>query len=219
MRKKILTIIVITVLGLLIITILLIRSKRLGEDPYRNIKGISYSEALNGEGEYFLYIYLKGCPDCEKAEPYILEFAKKANLYVLDVEDATNRTRYDWKMHHELNDVEIGITKEDGTITYYEGESEKKYLESLKLDPYGHKMRYEIKIADEDYINNNSKAEIGKVYASLKTPIIDYSNIKDVQHINIPAMPIMFHIKSGNILEYYFDAPEIIDFLNKYIGD
>lgn len=216
MKKKNMYLIVVSIMGFLIFMLLLMGVQKADENPYRNIKSISYENALNEGGEYYLYVYLIGCPDCEKAEPYILEFAKNANLYVLNVKDATNRTKYNWEQHHELNDIEIGTTDENGTITYYEGESEEKYLNSLNIDTFGHKMRYEIEIADENYVESNSKAEIGKVYASLQTPIIDYSNIEDVNHINIPAMPIMFHIKSGTILEYYFDAPEIIDFLTKY---
>lgn len=184
------------------------------DDSYAFLKKASYEEILDIDEEYYLYVYLEKCPDCKEAEPYILEFASKANLYVLDIMNANNRTRYDWQRHHEVNDIEIGNIKNDGTIDYYSGESGKKYTSSTKLDPYGHKMKYSIKIADENYLEDNKAAEIGKVYAVLKTPIINYSDIEDRKHIIIPAMPTMFHINSGEILEYYFDAPEIIEFID-----
>lgn len=184
-------------------------------NPYASLKAVSYENVLKKDEEYYVYIYLKGCPDCIKAEPYILEFAKNNTLFVLDVDNAIDRERYDWNSHYMQYDIEIGTVDDQGNIIYYNGESEKKYLDATQKDEFGHKMRYEVKIADEEYIEKNSKAEIGKVYASLVTPIIDYSNIEDGEHIVIPAMPIMFHIKSGIILDYYYDAPEIIDFVNQ----
>ena len=107
MKKKNMYLIVVSIMGFLIFMLLLMGVQKADENPYRNIKSISYENALNEGGEYYLYVYLIGCPDCEKAEPYVLEFAKNANLYVLNVKDATLKSGQQMRM------VQLLIMKEN----------------------------------------------------------------------------------------------------------
>lgn len=46
---------------------------------------------------------------------------------------------------------EIGYSKDGKSITYYEGESEDKYLHTKEKNKYGKTKMYEIVIADKEY--------------------------------------------------------------------
>lgn len=58
-------------------------------DVYENLKNVGYTQALTLEdNDYYIYTYKVGCPYCYLAENHILEFAEKANLYVMNIEQS-----------------------------------------------------------------------------------------------------------------------------------
>lgn len=184
-------------------------------DPYSSIPNINAKEALTQiEGEYYVYYYKKNCPYCIKIEPLFLEFANKEKVYIIDVSKFGNKSKnYDWKSLHEANDIEIGVQNADKSITYFSGEDKEKYLVPQGKNQYGKEKRYEIVVADKEYISSNKNARIGYVYASILTPEINYAEVSNSNDIVIAGVPTLLHINDGHIEGFYFDSEEIAEYI------
>lgn len=188
-------------------------------DVYSSLNAISKKESLSQkEDDYYVYYYRQGCPYCKKIEEDFLDFAENHVVYVVDMgKKSNNNMKYDWERHKELYDIEIGEVDAKGNIRYYPGESEEKYVNGENYNEYGKKNIYNIKVADEKYVIGNKKAEIGKVYASLETPVLHYQAMES-NSIVIAGSPILLHVKNHKIAEDYFDSTEIqelFDSLNR----
>lgn len=185
------------------------------QDVYSGLNGISKKETLSQEeDDYYVYFYKQGCPYCKKVEEDFLNFTEDHVVYVVDMDKSSNKKpKYDWDKHAELYDIEIGEEDAKGNIQYYPGESEEKYLNMEEYNIYGKKNIYTIKVADEAYVITNKKAEIGKVYACLDTPVLDYQSM-DSDSLMIAGSPTLLHIKDHKIAEDYFDSTEIQEFFD-----
>ncbi len=180
------------------------------QDVYSGLNGIAKKEILSQEeDDYYVYFYKQGCPYCIQVQEAFLDFTKNHTVYVVDMDKASNvKPKYDWDKHTELYDVEIGETDARGEIHYYPGESEEKYVNSEEYNEYGKKNTYSIKVADEAYVARNKNAQIGKVYACLDTPVLNYQAM-EADSIMIGGSPTLLHIRDHKIAEDYFDAVEI----------
>lgn len=183
-------------------------------NSYSQLTSIRGNQALTQpENDYYVYYYMVNCPFCKQIENEFFEFAKKRQVYIVDIKIKENRTvTYDLKKHREKYDKEIGKTDNYGNIIFYDGESREKYENSTETNQYGKKIKYEIVVADESYVKTNKNARIGYVYASNVTPAIDYSNVSRSEDLVIAGSPTLLHIVNGRVANDYFDSTEISEF-------
>lgn len=195
-------------------------SKYFYSDKYQDLKHIGADKILSqSEQDYFVYVFMDECPDCKTVSGKIRTFNKNVNLYAVDADDVSDLLPvYDWKEHRANYDVVIG-KKMGNEVEYFSQKEKEKYLSSNEENEMGHKMRYVEKVADAEYLEKNPNAKINFVYASLKTPFLDYSNINKDTDICIAGYPTLFHIVNGIIAEYYFDAPEVSVFIEDYLKE
>ena len=73
--------------------------------------------------------------------------------------------------------------------------------------------KYEIKIADKNYLKINKKAKKGYVYASLLTPEIDYSSLQIYSSVELANLPTLLEIKSYHVENYYYDVEDIKQYI------
>lgn len=220
-RKNILIIVTICILSMALLGGgNYVYSKYFYADKYPDLDHIAADKILKqNEDDYYVYIFLDTCPDCKQVSKKIREIDKKITLYAVDADDIVNILPiYDWKMHRSKYDKEIGV-KEGQEIKYFDKEKAEKYLNSDQKNDIGHKLRYIEKIADETYMKKNPNAKEGYVYASLMTPYIDYSQVSESKDICIPGYPLLLHIMDSKIVEYYFDAPEVGEFVDNYLKE
>lgn len=215
MNKKIVKILI--ACGCLIVVIGAIYYKVSSDNPYNQFNNITAKEALSeDQKDYYVYYYMKDCYYCNLIKDEVFEYANNNdNIYFVDLKKYnSDRESYDWETFNTENDIEIGTSSDGKTIEYYEGESEAKYLENLEVNKYGKIKQFEIKIADQDYLNTNKNAELGKVYATQLIPEIDYSQYKAGDKMVIAGAPTLLHIKNGKIDGFYFDSRDIGEFLS-----
>lgn len=183
-------------------------------NSYSQLTSIRGNQALTQpENDYYVYYYMANCHYCKQIENEFFEFAKKRQVYIVDIKIKENRTIiYDWNKHREKYDKEIGKTDNSGNIIFYDGESREKYENSTETNQYGKKINYEIVVADKAYIKTNKNARIGYVYASNETPLIDYSNVSRSEDLVIAGTPTLLHIVNGKVVNDYFDSTEVSEF-------
>lgn len=176
-------------------------------NPYKELQSIKLDEFFDKQGEYYVYAQRAGCPYCDNVKDEIINFAKQNDLYVFDTRAKENEgfKDYDWDKHHIEYDQEIGEIV-DGEMLLNDGLIE----ENLK-DEFS-SVDYTIKKADEEFVELNEGKEVGKVYAIRETPIIDYSDTTS-NNLTIPAVPILYHIRDGKIVNYYCGDVPILDLL------
>lgn len=89
------------------------------------------------------------------------------------------------------------------------------YLNSTEVNDAGKIKEYEIVIADEEYLKENSKAKSGYVYAKLLTANIDDNFSSISRKINVLDIPALFYINSDNDKqESYYGTEAIKEYLN-----
>lgn len=185
------------------------------QNPYTGINEIKTSDTLEQkEDEYYVYYYMRNCPDCIKVQEGFFEFAKSNTVYGVNVVKDKSRKQFDWEGFHEENDKLIGYIQQDGAKEYYSGENEEKYLNSEETNKHGKQNRYEIIVADKEYLLKNKKAQIDEIYASMLRPAIDYASVVNSEDVVVAAVPTLLHIKNGRIVDDYFDSPELLKFFN-----
>lgn len=191
------------------------------KDPYASINHIKNKDIFRqNESQYYVYYYKKDCPYCMRIEDLILKLGNsEETLYIVNMGEDQKIKTYNWEKFHAENDREIGILNLDNTITFYEGESEEKYLSCTEKNKYGKTKVYEIKEADENYLLQNRNARIGYIYASLQTPEINYDTVQKPEDIIIGGVPTLVHITDGKIDAFYYDAPEIGTYLREILGE
>lgn len=180
-------------------------------DPYTSYRAIAPETILKEEDRIYIYFYKLNCPYCEEIEDDMKWYGKtKSTLYFCNMNNEKDKFKsFNWQKFHEENDIEIGKANSDGKIEFYEGQSKNKYENSKETNAYGKTKKYEIIIADEEYLKTNRKAKKGYVYASLKTPEIDYSTCISANDIIIPYVPTILVIEDGKITEFYYGPEEI----------
>ncbi|MBC5746031.1 hypothetical protein FMM74_021400 [Lachnospiraceae bacterium MD308] len=163
------------------------------------------------EEEYYVYYYLEGCPDCEKAKPTLEKLAQSSKVYAVDYyTNASSISYYDWTQHYIDNDLDIGFV-ENGEEVFYVGESREKYENGGWFSEQGKHLYYDVIVADAEYLEMNPSAKLGHIYAVLETPLLDYSNVETTDDILIAGFPTVLHIKGGKIIGYFYDSPDIIE--------
>lgn len=215
-RKKLIVSVIVLVLAVLCGVYFLQDSN----DPYSDYDRISSRETLmkRDSDTYYVYFYKVDCPFCKEIESEIKSFADTDDNYVYFVNADDHKEdikSYDWADFNTKNDIEIGKSQDGKNIEYYDGESEEKYLNNTKTNQYGKVIRYEIKIADEDYMKTNKNAKEGYVYASIQTPEIDYSVLDVGREPIIAGVPTLLKIENKEVTEFYFDSVEIKPFLEE----
>lgn len=177
------------------------------DDPYKELDTVKLREFFVKPGDYYVYAQRAGCPYCDNVKDEIIEFSKKNQLYILDTRAEENEDikDYDWAEHHSKYDEEIGRIC-NGKMVFYNGLTEESLKE--KYSP----LDYTIKVADKDFVKLNNEKEEGKIYAIRESPIIDYSDAS-ASNLIIAAVPTLFHIKEGQVVDYYFGDVQILDFL------
>lgn len=185
------------------------------QNPYMGIDEIKTIDTLEQkEDEYYVYYYMRNCPDCIKVQEGFFEFARSNTVYVVNVVKDKSRKKFDWEGFHEENDKLIGHIQQDGTKEYYTGENEEKYLNNEETNKYGKLNRYEVIVADKEYLLENKNAKIDEIYASMLRPAIDYASVVNSEDVVVAAVPTLLHIKNGRIVDDYFDSPELLKFFN-----
>lgn len=215
-RKKLIVLVIVLVLAVLCGGYFLQGSN----DLYSDYNQISPREILmkRDSDTYYVYFYKADCPFCKKIESEIKSFADVEDNCVYFVNDddyEKNIKSYDWTDFNTKNDIGIGKSRDGKSIEYYDGESEEKYINSTKTNQYGKVIRYEIKIADEEYMKTNKNAKEGYVYASIQTPEIDYSALDVGREPIIAGVPTLLKVENKEVTEFYFDSVEIKPLLEK----
>lgn len=181
---------------------------------YNDFEKTTLKEAFNKNDEYFIYLYKEECPFCEKLQETISKLNKSNKIYIINTaEETDNYKKFDWSSYLTENDKEIGTIDNEGNIKYYNNESESKYININQKNKYGNRMRYDILIADSDYLKVNKKAKIDKIYATRLDPEIDYSKYKSDELLTIAGVPTLFHIKDRKIIGFYFDVEDIKNYV------
>lgn len=217
MNKKLLKVIMVSLV--LIVIAYGAYFKLSSANPYNDHKNIGITELLEQkEHDYYVYFYMKDCYYCNFIKEDLFNFANNNdNFYFIDLTKVNGNERlvYDWEKFNTENDIEIGISKDDKTIDYYNGENEEKYINSNVKNKFGKKKQFEITIADSEYLKTNKNAELGKVYAKEIIPEIDYGKYKKGEKLMLGGAPTLLHINQGTIENYWFDSRDISDFLKE----
>lgn len=186
------------------------------DDPYENVAKISLADFFNqGQDDYYVYFYMVNCPYCNQVKDQMLSFAADAgNVYFVDYLLAENRPtqKYSWAETCSKYNKKIGYIDDYGNKVFLDGESEEKYLNMQ--NEYGKIMRFDFVTITPDNINSFPGASIGDVYTDVQTPEIDYYSMRSYEDILIAGVPSLFRVNEGRIIEFYFDSPEIAEFLN-----
>lgn len=216
MKKKLPIVILLIAVVLIVYLFTSFSSDRGDYDKYEHI---SPRYTLLKEGDpYYVYFYKSDCPYCEDVKDEIKKFAdnKDNTIYFVNTKQSdSDIVEYDWSTLNSENDIEIGISKDGEKIDYYDGESEEKYLNSQELNEFGKVKRYKIVIADDNYLEKNSNAKKGYVYASLQTPEINYDNLQTGNKPTIAGVPTLLKINKDGTTEFYFDSVEIKPYLEE----
>lgn len=182
---------------------------------YDDVKQISTKDFFNQkEDDYYVYYYMEDCPFCNQVKGKMLNFAKKTeNVYFVDYGLLQNRCKsFDWESLMKKYNRLVGKSDKNGNIEFFPGESEDKYKGLKNL--YGKEMRFSFDIVTEDNIYQFPEYQIGDVIANIQTPEIDYYNITSPEQMIIAGIPVLFHVVNGRIVYFYFDSPEIEEFLD-----
>lgn len=207
--KKTLIILASIVLGIVLISIL---NSKVEKDPFKDFQQVLPQNIFSiKDEEYYVYFYKPNCSYCEDIEKDIRYYAMtSSSFYLSNTQNEEAKTSdFDWKSFHEKNDIEIGKLNRSGKVEFYSGESEEKYTKSKEKNAYGKIKRYEIIEAKDDYLEMNSQAREGYVYASLQTPDINYYEISKDDEMIIASVPTLLFIKDGKVQDFYFDSNEI----------
>lgn len=200
---------IISILGISIV----IYAKK-NDVSYLKLAKIRHSEILSQqENDYFIIYYMEGCPDCAEVEAEVCNFASNKKVYAVSYEENKEVIlHYNWKEHRATYDKDIGKII-NGKKIFYDGESEEKYKESNVINEINKRVRYEILIADDAYLSRNPSAVESHIYASVLTPVIDYSLYDDASEVTIAGYPTLLHIQNGKITEFYYDVQEIKSYI------
>lgn len=175
-------------------------------NPYSKLEVISVEDMFEEDGHFYVYFYKDGCKFCDNIAGGIKNLSLNSKVYVNNTNQMKDSKDYDWNIHEQKYDVEIGQKKDDGTMEYYKGytteEIEEKY-------PY---LEYDILLADEEYELLHEGKEKGKVYAICTQPMLEASDLKKENFV-VPAVPFLVEIDNHEVIHYYFDDKQIIQFL------
>lgn len=167
---------------------------------------------------YYVYFYRSDSPDCTQIKEQIWNFTKKNDVFLINTRSKKSKNdirSFDWKTFNTNNDMEIGTTDSTGNIVYYAGESKEKYENNKEVNTFDKLKRYEIIVADKEYISKNENAKIGYVYASILTPEIDYSKVDMLKpKIELAGVPTLMKIHGYTITDSYYGIKEISELLS-----
>ena len=191
-------------------------------DSFSNFDHITPRQILmQNKQNYFVYFYKKDCPYCKKIEKDIIKFSsnKKNKVYFVDVsQHKKDIIQYDWVDFHTNNDIEIGKLTKSGKVKYYK-EFSKNYFKNNKIkNKFDKTVEVKIITADKEYKKQNKNAKSGYVYASIQTPEIDYSSLQIGRQPVIAGVPTLLEIRNKEFYNYYFDSPEIKEFLKNSVN-
>lgn len=179
-------------------------------------KNIFTRNINNPNDTYYIYFYNNDCQECHQIEDQICDFAKENDVYFINTEDKdpdNKISEFDWSTFKTANDIEIGQVDKNKNIQYYDGENGKKYKNSTELNRFNKVKKYEIIIADEEYMKINKKAKKNYVYASLLTPEIDYSSLQIYSTVELANVPTLLEIKNYHVKNYYYDVEDIKQYI------
>lgn len=191
-----------------------ILNSKIERDPFDNFNQILPQNALQLEEEsYYVYFYKPDCSICKDIEQDIRGYAMTSSSFHFSNISKENSkfSSFDWEEFHKKNDIEIGQINKSGEIEFYPNQSKEKYTLSSEKDVFGKIKKYEIIETNEDYLKKNTLAKKGYVYASLKTPDINYYDLTSSDLITIASVPTLLHIENGKVKDFYFDSDEIIE--------
>ena len=133
-------------------------------------------------------------------------YTERNSLYIKNINESSER------LASNIYIYSANIDK-NNNIQYYEGENAQKYKNSTELNRFNKIKKYEIKIADKNYLKINKKAKKGYVYASLLTPEIDYSSLQIYSSVELANLPTLLEIKSYHVENYYYDVEDIKQYI------
>lgn len=203
------------IIGIVVLIVGFMYYKKFDDNPYHSFKNVSFP-FVSLDNEYYLYVYQSHNEACEKIEDLVIDFADKHNvMFMSGNEKDGNVTLFDWKSFHEKNDIEVGVVNDVGEIVYNEGQNAQMYLNSSEVNDAGKIKEYEIVVADEAYLKENSKAKLGYVYAKLLTANINDNFSSILRKINILDIPALFYINSDDDKqESYYGTEAIKEYIN-----
>ncbi len=163
-------------------------------------------QLYNEDGHFYVYFNREDCPYCDNVKEDIEIFSKKEKVVIIDTESLKGIKNYDWDAHEAKYDVEIGKKTEDGKIEFYDDKTEN---DIKQLYP---PLTYKIIRVNEKYAGLHDGKETGKVYAVYTHPVLEQEALKK-ENLVIPAVPILMEFNNHEVINYYFDDKEIIEFL------
>ncbi len=206
MEKKIKIIImsiIIVVFGILIYRLIPMAKE---EVLNSNVEQVSLNEIFNTKGHFYVYFSREDCRYCKNIEKDINDLSSNLTVYMVDPELCENIIGYDWDEHELKYDVEIGEMLSNGDIKYYNDLTEKDIKEQYPA------IDYKIVLANERYVELHKGKEAGKIYAVYTHPVLEKSDFQ-IDNFCVPAIPILVEFDSNNVIKYYFDDKEIIEYL------
>lgn len=207
MRKTVKIIITAGLLTILGISLYLLIPKVTKEIISSDIKQKSINEIFDTKGHFYVYFSREDCRYCENITEDIKNLSGNATVYIVDPELCKNIKSYDWDEHELKYDVEIGEMLSDGNIRYYNNLTEKKIKENYPP------LDYKIVLANERYSELHKGKETGKIYAVYTHPVLEKSELQE-ENFCIPAIPILVEFDNHQVMNYYFDDKEIIEYLD-----
>lgn len=206
---------VVAILVVILIAVKFLTSKGVYEKyEHANVSGMLIKSFQQSDDTCYYYMYDSDNEDCESIEDEILNFADITDkvLFFVDITDnKDNISAYDWSAHHAEYDIEIGVSNEDGTKNYHDGQSEDMYANTTETDIYGHPLKYEIVIADEKYLETNSNASLHHIYASLLTPMQDYEYMGPRSPFTIAKTPTYVEVTHGAVTDVFHGKDAVLE--------
>jgi hypothetical protein len=190
------------------------QEETLVQQEFDKINKIEFGQTFKvGEPEYVVYYYMNRCGYCNSIKDEVMDFASQLeykNIYAVQMELSSNKSGwYNMREHHAKYDIEIGKIDKSGSVTYYNGENEEKYLNSKDIT-------YEIVRTDsehyEKYKKSNKNAQPDRVYAVDYTPRIDLTN---TDSFKVEGTPTAIWVKDNKIKMCGIGTDEVLDVFNK----
>lgn len=186
------------------------------ELDYAQLNEISINEMFTqNESTYYVYFYKEYCQYCNAVKDEFITYALgRDDIYIIDYDKEENKVNeYDWWLLYQKYNRKIGYIDQNGEKVYLPGESEEKYIDCKNM--YGKIMNYDFVVVSDVNKPFYPGANVGDIYATICTPEIDYASINTVEDMVIAGVPTLLEIRNHKICNFYFDAPEILNFLQR----
>lgn len=184
------------------------------KDVYSQYEEIYYNDALEQDGDYFVYFYQDDCAYCMSIKSEIEDVFSKDELYLVDLGSKRNEDCwYDWEAHHEMYDIKIGEIV-GGEEVYY-NQTDEEFLAETHTDALGNEINYSID-SGKEYQKTNPTADINGIYAVNNTAQISLET--EQEKISVAGTPTILEVSNGEVVGYYYGIDPVTELMEKEGG-